>query len=51
MALVEIRDVSKSFSREAQTVDVYNGLTIDFEEGSFQPTKEWAAWGEAERRR
>src|SRR4051812_10609192 len=35
MALVELRDVSKSFSREAQTVDVYNGLTIDFEEGSF----------------
>src|SRR5256885_4290309 len=35
MALVEIRDVFKSFKREAQTVDVYNGLTIDFEEGSF----------------
>ena len=35
MALVEIRDVYKSFKREAQTVDVYNGLTIDFEEGSF----------------
>ena len=35
MALVEIRDVDKSFKREAQTVDVYNGLTIDFEEGSF----------------
>ena len=35
MALVEIRDVSKSFKREAQTVDVYNGLTIDFEEGSY----------------
>jgi putative ABC transport system ATP-binding protein len=35
MALVEIRDVHKSFKREAQTVDVYTGLTIDFEEGSF----------------
>jgi putative ABC transport system ATP-binding protein len=35
MALVEIRDVHKSFKREAQTVDVYTGLTIDFQEGSF----------------
>ena len=35
MALVEIRDVDKSFKREAQTVDVYSGLTIDFEEGSY----------------
>src|ERR671932_2060440 len=35
MALVEIRDVYKSFKREAQTVDVYSGLTIDFEEGSY----------------
>ncbi len=35
MALVEIRDVSKSFKREAQTVDVYSGLTIDFAEGSY----------------
>ncbi len=35
MALVEIRDVSKSFKREAQTVDVYADLTIDFEEGSY----------------
>ena len=35
MALVEIRDVHKSFKREAQTVDVYTGLTIDFEEGSY----------------
>lgn len=35
MALVEIRDVYKSFSRESQTVDVYTGLTIDFVEGSF----------------
>lgn len=35
MALVEIRNVSKSFKREAQTVDVYSGLTIDFDEGSY----------------
>ena len=35
MALVEIRNVHKSFKREAQTVDVYSGLTIDFEEGSY----------------
>src|SRR3954465_8453898 len=35
MALVEIPALDKSFKREAQTVDVYNGLTIDFEEGSF----------------
>jgi len=35
MALVEIRDVHKSFRREATVVDVYTGLNIDFEEGSF----------------
>jgi len=35
MALVEIRDVYKSFKREAQSVDVYTGLSIDFGEGSF----------------
>jgi putative ABC transport system ATP-binding protein len=35
MALVEIRHVSKSFKRDAQTVDVYTDLTIDFEEGSY----------------
>jgi putative ABC transport system ATP-binding protein len=35
MALVEIRDVSKSFKRETTTVDVYSDLTIDFEEESF----------------
>jgi putative ABC transport system ATP-binding protein len=35
MALVEIRDVYKSFKRETQSVDVYTGLSIDFEEGSF----------------
>jgi putative ABC transport system ATP-binding protein len=35
MALVEIRDVHKSFKRDTQTVDVYTGLTVDFEAGSF----------------
>ena len=35
MSLVEIRNVDKSFKREAQTVEVYNDLSIDFEEGSF----------------
>ena len=35
MALVEIRDVYKSFRRETQSVDVYTGLNIDFDEGSF----------------
>jgi putative ABC transport system ATP-binding protein len=35
MALVEIRDVHKSFRREATVVDVYTGLSIDFEADSF----------------
>lgn len=35
MALVEIRDVYKSFKRDTQSVDVYTGLNIDFAEGSF----------------
>ena len=35
MALVEIRDVYKSFRRDTQAVEVYTGLNIDFEEGSF----------------
>lgn len=35
MALVEIRDVYKSFRRDTQSVDVYAGLSIDFAEGSF----------------
>ena len=35
MALVEIRDVYKSFKRDTQFVDVYTGLNIDFVEGSF----------------
>ena len=35
MALVEIRDVYKSFQRDTQRIDVFNGLTLDFEEGNF----------------
>jgi putative ABC transport system ATP-binding protein len=35
MALVEVRDVFKSFQREAQVVEVFNGLSIDFAEASF----------------
>jgi putative ABC transport system ATP-binding protein len=35
MALVEIRDVHKSFQRDAQRIDVFTGLTLDIAEGSF----------------
>src|SRR5690554_1832332 len=35
MALVEIRDVSKSFQRDAERVDVFIGLTMDIEQGTF----------------
>src|SRR5205809_1976560 len=35
MALVEIRDVYKSFQREEQRIDVFTGLTLDIEAGSF----------------
>ena len=35
MALVEIRDVYKSFQREEQKIDVFTGLTLDIEKGSF----------------
>ncbi|OLC07633.1 MAG: ABC transporter ATP-binding protein [Gemmatimonadetes bacterium 13_1_40CM_66_11] len=35
MALVEIRDVSKSFQRDTQRIDVFTGLTLDIETGSF----------------
>jgi len=35
MALVEIRDVYKSFQRDAQHIDVFTGLTLDMAEGSF----------------
>ena len=35
MALVEIRDVYKSFRRDTQQIDVFTGLTLDIAEGSF----------------
>ena len=35
MALVEIRDVYKSFQREEQRIDVFTGLTLDIEAASF----------------
>ena len=35
MALVEIRNVHKTFSRDAQKIDVFTGLTLDIAEGSF----------------
>ncbi len=35
MALVEIRDVHKSFQRDTQRIDVFAGLTLDIEAGSF----------------
>src|SRR5215212_691726 len=35
MALVEIRDVHKSFQRDTQRVDVFSGITLDVESGGF----------------
>ena len=35
MALVEIRDVHKSFSRDAERIDVFAGLSMDIEQGTF----------------
>ncbi len=35
MALVEIRDVHKSFQRGAERIDVFTGLTMDVEQGTF----------------
>ena len=35
MALVEIRDVHKSFQRDTQRVEVFTGITLDVDEGSF----------------
>jgi putative ABC transport system ATP-binding protein len=35
MALVEIRDVHKSFQRETERVDIFTGLTIDIDQGTF----------------
>jgi putative ABC transport system ATP-binding protein len=35
MALVEIRDVHKSFHRDTQRIEVFTGITLDVDEGSF----------------
>lgn len=35
MSLVQIRDVHKVFHRDSQEVSVFEGLTLDFEAGSF----------------
>jgi putative ABC transport system ATP-binding protein len=35
MALVEIRNVHKSFQRDTQTIEVFENLTLDFEAESF----------------
>jgi putative ABC transport system ATP-binding protein len=35
MALVEIRDVHKTFQRDTQRIDVFTGITLDIAEGSF----------------
>jgi putative ABC transport system ATP-binding protein len=35
MALVELRDVHKSFQRETQRIDIFEGLTLDIEQGTF----------------
>src|SRR5215217_4032506 len=35
MALIEIRDVHKSFQRDTQKVEVFSGITLDVEAGGF----------------
>jgi putative ABC transport system ATP-binding protein len=35
MALVEIRDVHKVFQRDSEQIEVFTGLTLDVEQGSF----------------
>src|SRR5881227_1961051 len=35
MALVQIREVYKSFQRDSQRIEVFTGLTLDIAEGSF----------------
>jgi len=35
MALVEVRDVYKSFQRDTQKVEVFEDLSLDFAQGSF----------------
>ena len=49
MALVEIRQLYKSFQSEAQSVVVYDNLTIDFEEGQLHRS-DWAHQARASRR-
>ncbi len=35
MSLVELRNVQKSFQRETQKIEIFTGLTMDIEQGSF----------------
>ena len=35
MALVEIRNVSKTFHRDAERIEVFTGLSMDIEQGTF----------------
>src|ERR1041385_5161938 len=35
MALVEIRDVHKTFQRDSERIEVFTGLTLDVPQGSF----------------
>lgn len=35
MALVEIRDVHKSFQRDTQKIDIFSGITLDVDDGGF----------------
>jgi putative ABC transport system ATP-binding protein len=35
MPLVEIRDVTKTFSRDAERIEVFDGLSMEIEQGSF----------------
>jgi putative ABC transport system ATP-binding protein len=35
MALVEIRDVYKSFQRDTQRIDVFNGISLNVQQGDF----------------
>src|SRR2546426_5997306 len=35
MALVQIRDVYKTFQRDTQRIDVFTGLSLDVAQGSF----------------
>src|SRR6476660_90663 len=35
MALVEIRNVTKTFQRDAERIEVFTGLSMDIEQGTF----------------